>query len=213
MDTWDTWTGAGQDRNCNTQALADAVRFRRVALVGNAESIIGTGQGAEIDDFEVVVRMSHAYAKPFPPADAGSRTDIWIFNGGAARLYIPGMPEEQRRLTVSIDRDIVREVGRFRPLSIGQGVARVTPLMGTVALYFILQNHPACVKVFGHDFFTTADPAAPNGRGEPMPVRMNERGRACHDHAQDAEATRIIYRLFSPRVLFDPIAEKTLWPT
>ena len=47
---------------------------RRVAIVGNAKSLFGKGQGAEIDGFDVVIRLNKGFV--VDPDAQGSRTDM-----------------------------------------------------------------------------------------------------------------------------------------
>ncbi|MEO7099594.1 MAG: glycosyltransferase family 29 protein [Luteolibacter sp.] len=48
---------------------------RRIALVGNAQSIFGKNHGAEIDAHDVVMRFNYGEIKS--PRDQGSRTDVY----------------------------------------------------------------------------------------------------------------------------------------
>jgi glycosyl transferase family 29 (putative sialyltransferase) len=60
---------------------ADFLRRKRVVLVGPAQTVMGTGQGASIDAHDVVIRLNHAL--PIPKAmqgDLGGRTDILYHN-------------------------------------------------------------------------------------------------------------------------------------
>ncbi len=64
---------------------ADFNRFvagRRVVVVGPARTLLGQGRGAEIDGYDVVVRLNQACGAPEPaaPADVGARTDICYAN-------------------------------------------------------------------------------------------------------------------------------------
>ena len=56
------------------QAHAPLFKGRRVAIVGNAESLLRTRFGAQIDAMDVVVRINHGVARH--PASQGQRTDV-----------------------------------------------------------------------------------------------------------------------------------------
>lgn len=63
------------------QEYSDYLTGRRVALVGPAPTVIGSGLGKQIDSYDRVVRLNHAL--PIPPdlmADVGKRTDILYHN-------------------------------------------------------------------------------------------------------------------------------------
>ncbi|HYP28310.1 MAG TPA: glycosyltransferase family 29 protein, partial [Blastocatellia bacterium] len=63
---------------------AESLRGKRVAVVGPAETMIGTGQGGLIDSYDLVVRFNTVIEYlPFSPElsrDIGSRTDILYSN-------------------------------------------------------------------------------------------------------------------------------------
>lgn len=54
--------------------LADMTRGKRVAIVGNAQSLLTTSHGTAIDDHDVVVRLNKGF--PIHPDAQGKRTDI-----------------------------------------------------------------------------------------------------------------------------------------
>lgn len=56
------------------QAHAPLFEGRRVAIVGNAESLLGTRFGAQIDAMDVVVRINHGVVRQ--PVSQGRRTDV-----------------------------------------------------------------------------------------------------------------------------------------
>jgi len=59
----------------------DFLAGKRVALVGPADTLRGTGMGPRIDAYDIVVRLNHAL--PLPDAlkgDVGARTDILYHN-------------------------------------------------------------------------------------------------------------------------------------
>jgi hypothetical protein len=57
----------------NMSGLREYFAGKRVCLVGSSAELLGMGRGAEIDDYDVVVRFN-SFA--LEPADTGSRTDV-----------------------------------------------------------------------------------------------------------------------------------------
>lgn len=57
------------------QLLAEIVRGKTVALVGNSSALPGQGRGDQIDDHEVVIRMNLGLPKLI--SGIGSKTTIW----------------------------------------------------------------------------------------------------------------------------------------
>lgn len=55
----------------------DILKGKDIAIVGSAISILGTGQGNEIDSHEIVIRINLRVPKPEEYADVGTRTDLF----------------------------------------------------------------------------------------------------------------------------------------
>jgi hypothetical protein len=61
-------------KHSGTEKLARLVDGKRVALVGNAQSLFGKNLGPEIDTHDVVIRLNRGFI--IDPVQQGSRTDV-----------------------------------------------------------------------------------------------------------------------------------------
>lgn len=61
--------------------LADIIRGKTLAIVGNGPTELGAGHGPEIDAADLVVRFKEYKLGGFQ-ADYGTRTDLWVTNCG-----------------------------------------------------------------------------------------------------------------------------------
>lgn len=67
------------------QCLADFVRGKKVAIIGNSQKL--RDKGEEIDAFDVVVRMNRAWDLPIQmKQDVGSKTDIVCLSADREKL-------------------------------------------------------------------------------------------------------------------------------
>lgn len=60
---------------CSLEGLKRLVRGKRVAVVGNACSILGTGNGKEIDNHDCIIRFNHGVPSKHPE-DTGKKTTM-----------------------------------------------------------------------------------------------------------------------------------------
>lgn len=67
--------------NRKAGVLADLLRGKSVAVVGNGPSEIGTGHGARIDAHDLVIRFNNYKTEGFQK-DYGSRTSVWVTSAG-----------------------------------------------------------------------------------------------------------------------------------
>ena len=63
--------------NEKKELLKNLIRGKKLAIVGNAPSEIGTGNGKKIDSYDIVVRINN-YVIDGYENDYGTKTDIWI---------------------------------------------------------------------------------------------------------------------------------------
>lgn len=147
----------------------------RVALVGNAPSLLRLGRGAEIDDFDLVIRCNFPDITGYEK-DVGSRTDVVAFNETvrhklksargrsthfADTLSIGLHPESAFGLPTAGEYASYENVGTLPP-SARRFLAEVcyarctTGLMAINMMIFLLHKK---VALFGFDFFSdTARP-------------------------------------------------------
>ncbi len=172
------------DKEKNIEWLEKCVRGKSVAIVGNADSIKGTRQAERIESCDTVIRFSWAFLFPFPPEDAGSRTDVWAMHERAYESSEDAMKEEEKRKRVMFSRDNVRAVGWYRPTKKDGFLFRTNPTLGPVVIWSAIQKGACALYLCGMDFFKTCDPAVQNNRGIPIDVRTSRRG-FCHNHEMD----------------------------
>ena len=74
--------------------IEDMVRGQRVALVGNAQSLLTQGKAAEIDAHDLVIRINLGLPGIVPAAQIGERTDIWA----TAKCWGNKMPKDAKAM-------------------------------------------------------------------------------------------------------------------
>jgi len=138
---------------------------KRVALVGNAQSIFGKNHGAEIDAHDVVMRFNYGEIKS--PRDQGSRTDVYGLSD--ARIDWPYIetnfhPRTAIWLTpkpLSENLSQPHAIPLFRtPETVAEELAVKTapgrPSSGLIASSLVFQKcGAAAVDLYGFDFFET----------------------------------------------------------
>lgn len=137
------------------RSLLEIVHGRRVAMVGPAPYLSGTGSGKIIDDYDVVIRINQVGAFG-EEDDYGSRTDVLFHADGrpAIRAIAKARRKhkkycDQIRYVLSIGRDTDRslwhELGRKVGWSPNTGIAAICMLME----YY----YPAELFVTGFSFY------------------------------------------------------------
>jgi hypothetical protein len=113
---------------------------KRVALVGPSLSIIGSGYGSDIEQYDLVVRMNHHW--PIDPglvSDVGSRMDILYHccNGDhpVKRLFTPGFSRTQFVCYET-------EEGNESPQMIEYCLQSGIPVLDVTSVYQSLQDKP-----------------------------------------------------------------------
>lgn len=154
-------------------SFAEFVRDRDVVLVGPSGGYAGLRRGAEIDAFDVVVRLN--WGCPVPEdqrADLGQRTDVLY-----KRMLTGALPEEADvagwvadgiRWLVSSDQNLRNSQaqrfatlvrGRFPWMAIGNVRSEILdelkngPLMGVMAIKHLLKQPLASLTVLNCDFY------------------------------------------------------------
>jgi len=151
---------------------------KRVAVVGRASSILGTGQGKEIDAADVVVRVN--WLLPIPPeqqVDVGSRTDILYATGGAKRAR-----DAAKKYGVHIR---AVNVQSRRDLAARHYTRDTHPTSGVAAIFEALVEGAVELRAYGFDFFDSAHIHArrPEGPGKKLAAWV-------HDPDLDAHVLR-----------------------
>jgi len=146
--------------------LGEMCRERSVALVGNAQSLLSSTCGVEIDSHDVVVRMNHGFVQSTVAAQ-GARTDIVALAAAVPALRLARRARNARLLWCSPE---VKELSyghlalsrrrlAFAPRSVGErlslqlGGAR--PSTGLLMVALLLDAEPARLRLFGFDWKRT----------------------------------------------------------
>lgn len=158
---WAKLTGDEAGLGPSVEASSGELAGRRVALVGNARSLAGRAEGAEIDAADLVVRLN---AAPLPsPASHGTRTD-WIalsvpVDEAALEARAPArviwMTPRRRRLPWRIAR---RPGFALAPVAWNAALAArlgARPSTGAMAIDLLARSPAAAVAIHGFDFFAT----------------------------------------------------------
>ena len=134
---------------------------KRVALVGNAASILAQDYGGEIEDHDIVVRMNRGL--PARAQSQGVRTDVLAFSvfpwvaGVYPKFNAKWSVWMSPRFRDTIDETFPPEI-TFYDLSLWESLrARLgaRPSVGAMALDFLSHASPARVSIFGFDFKTS----------------------------------------------------------
>jgi len=180
------------------------VRGKRVAVVGRAGSIVGTGNGPAIDRADVVIRIN--WLLPIldgQVADVGSRTDLvytCVTCATARRLAeeggIPWKTTTGRRRKRATKKWFSRTRG---------GVIRATT--GLTCVAEVLRYEPKEVRLYGFDLFRSAyfQERTPDGNSE----AGKKDGSWVHDAELEARAWRKLIGVH-PEVKPDPIFRSAL---
>lgn len=138
---------------------------RSVAIVGNAQSLIGAGYGAEIDAHEIVVRMNRGV--PEDPASQGARTDLLVFAKLAgvtnvwrkfnARAYMWMSPKGREDAELAIPPEMAPwlsyyDLERWQRLQARLGAR---PSVGAMTIDHLDGQDARSVTIFGFDFKRT----------------------------------------------------------
>lgn len=162
------------------EELIAAVSGRRVAIVGAAKSLIGSGQGPAIDSRDAVIRINSRLVREEESPDTGSRTDLY-YSGDmlrdwslrkfqslraefAAHQTTRGVPtvckslaiwEHAQRYWDPIDHASPRNQGEPPPKGLSTGV---------LAIFDCVLAGPSQIDIFGFDGWATPDRYAEPGR-------------------------------------------------
>lgn len=131
-------------RKAARAAFVSAVKGRSVAIVGGARSLLEHGDGAAIDECDVVIRVNWPRDHDADPARAGARTD-WHYRASGMREEGPDIVRKPREL-----------VRRLR-----KGFPTLTPRTGVVAVADVLELGAARVYVAGFDCYQTGHSVNP----------------------------------------------------
>jgi hypothetical protein len=150
-------------KHSGTDKLARLVDGKRIALVGNAQSLFGKNLGPEIDAHDVVIRLNRGFV--IDPIQQGCRTDII----GTARplsleqisTYSPQLIYWLfwRRWRIPTWNKAIWDKTEIVPLNCwveANRQMRGRPTSGFVMTYALLTHtKPLEISVFGFDFYKT----------------------------------------------------------
>jgi hypothetical protein len=137
---------------------------KTVALVGNAQSLFGSGFGPEIESAAVVARMNFGFVRS--KSDQGVRTDVLFFatkmgHFKARQLFGCGqfIWASPKRNTIALGFLLHPQSIAFVPLEDAmrlEGQLQARPSTGMVALHLLLNRfYAAEVRLYGFDWKVT----------------------------------------------------------
>lgn len=153
------------DRRQRRQMQEEAQRFegKRVALVGNAQSIFDRSDGQLIDDHDVVVRLNWGGVRQ--PESQGQRTDILCLACSLTEAEWRDMFGSPPVIWVTpvrhlLTKDMVRHVDFCYPLSQWELLSRNMlggnrPSAGLISLHMLRAFAPISISLFGFDWKRT----------------------------------------------------------
>ncbi|MBR2679761.1 MAG: glycosyltransferase family 29 protein, partial [Exiguobacterium sp.] len=159
-DKSDFWTFSGD--YAELDALKPLLKGRRVAVVGNAASLLSKGQAEEIDAHDIVIRFNRG----FPSAKVGHRTDILFLACDLtpeeiARYGHPKTIRRSRFCHTRCDYNLKTTTRARLSQAATDAVARRKPghrsqaSTGFLAVDFCLSAECASIDLYGFDFFTS----------------------------------------------------------
>jgi hypothetical protein len=137
------------------------IEGKSIALVGNAQSLLGKPDGGvAIDACEVVIRMNRGFIRD--PLAQGTRTDVMMISGGISLKEIqascdPGiiLYMTPKRITMSADLFGDQRITCL-PFDVWRALRRelgARPSTGMMGLYLLTRiGRPASVNLFGFDW-------------------------------------------------------------
>lgn len=160
---------------------------KRVAIVGNAKSLLSTEFGAEIDAHDVVIRLNKGFPKQHE--SQGHRTDAVgltpelsedeVTSGFKPKVFLFLIPR-LRHYNLYRKENVARTIfNPFRAWLSDRNLIGRRPSSGFMAISFVLRANAATeLNLYGFDFGATATYYNPNGYVTP------------HDFAKEAEIVR-----------------------
>lgn len=149
---------------------SELLQGRRVAVVGHASSLFGSGYGNEIDEHEVVVRCNLFDPPACRAIDTGSRTDLWYAGwvcdegsniehtkignrSGVPICRTSGTTDPERLMMIKLSRQHLNPL-RPRKDDISPDTSTST---GIVAVWDCLRCGAKTVDVYGMDCWRSKD--------------------------------------------------------
>ena len=181
--------------------MKSMVAGKRVAVIGRAASIHGSGHGPEIDSADVVVRVN--WVLPLDPEhapDIGTRTDLiyhcWR-NCNAAKSAATSRKVRTHRIDGPLRRDLAIQAGK--------DPAVYRPNTGTVAIFDVLKHGAQHVSVYGMDLFRSG-----HAKGQPLFVPDPRRKRSSWHHDPTVDVQLIADLVKQGQVSVSPELTKVL---
>jgi hypothetical protein len=141
--------------------MRELIENKRVAIVGNAQSLFDHDHGTEIDSHDTVCRLNRGIQIVNPIAQ-GSKTDIWGY--GDYSLIKNCMDDSSCKNTIHLSRF------RLQPLTspktryyvdlnelsdLESTLTWSFPSSGLIILFYILNRNPISTTVYGFDNFAS----------------------------------------------------------
>lgn len=150
-----------QSMSCSADEIDAILSGKSVALVGNARRLGSSGQGAEIDSADLVIRINSA---PMPsPESHGSRTDILalavkLSTNDLERIRpsrIFWMSHKRKRLTWSVASTAGFFLPSLRDFHALKEILGAPPSTGLMTIDQLSRSQARSIALYGFDFFAS----------------------------------------------------------
>ena len=186
-----------------TEEFNEYCRGKSIAIVGEAESMLGLGNGEAIDAHDVVVRFSRS---AYPPEaywpDTGRKIDVWSCAICCIETLRIGWERIWDRIdwilwawvnanTMPIEDEFRAKVVKLPPMHIANLSASIGNQWATnglaVLAWFWCETEYASIDVYGFDFLKTGcwSAHADTVTGEHKSGRPDKEGNTRHDGAKE----------------------------
>lgn len=129
---------------------------RRVAIVGNAASLLHHSHGDLIDQHDLVVRMNLGF--PVDPATQGRRFDLWCYSHHRVLRQVPSgfVPPTSVWMSPKFRDQADRGIAcHFYPISYWRALRQqfgARPSVGAMTIDLVSRGKPREVTIIGFDF-------------------------------------------------------------
>lgn len=155
---------------CDVAATKNYFVGKRVAIIGNAESLSSQNYGADIDKYDIVIRINRANI--IDEKIHGSKTSVWVTSHSyqlsdevnkydiclwmTPLFYIKdiadGVKYFANRSMIVAEKTFIISINSYFNLI---NLLNAVPTTGMMALQFLLETSCKEIAVFGFDFFAT----------------------------------------------------------
>lgn len=141
--------------------MRELIKNKRVAIVGNAKSLLNNEYGIEIDSYDIVCRLNRGI-KIINSTAQGTRTDIWGY--GDYSLIKDYMNDTYCKNTIHLSRfrlqNLISPKTRYyveldELSDLESKLNWSFPSSGLIILFYVLNRNPIATTVYGFDNFAS----------------------------------------------------------